>query len=311
MNTKAIKQKMKSIGNIRKITKTMEMVSVAKMKKAVDRATRSRLYSTKTRQIIKLLGGHESLAQHSLVVPRISDKVDIYDRELLVIIAGDKGLCGSYHVQLAKTLREYIQKKSIASPYKADVIAIGRYGEKIANKLGLPIEVSFSGLPESLDIDKEVYAIRNFILKAYASTKYYKVMIASTEYHRSMFYTPSLDQLLPFATNLEHDPNEFVDTQRQKSEHTTEEDPTAYAFEPDTTTIFDFLAPSIISALLLQALFDSKASEHSSRMITMKNASDNAENLRGELQMSYNRVRQALITQEITEIISGVSALED
>ncbi len=309
MNTKAIKQKMKSIGNIRKITKTMEMVSVAKMKKAVDRATRSRLYSKKTREIIKLLGGHESLASHPLVLPRTGNGKGEYDRELIVIIAGDKGLCGAYHLQLAKTLRDYLQKKSLTPSYQADAIVIGRYGEKIANKLQLPIEISFSGLPESLDINKEVYAIRNFILQAYASTKYQRVIIASTEYHRSMFYTPSLDQLLPFAGNLEYDPNTFVE--KQKSKDSVDRDPSTYIFEPNIETIFDSLAPSIISALLIQALFDSKASEHSSRMITMKNASDNAEALREELQMSYNRVRQALITQEITEIISGVSALED
>lgn len=299
MQTKAIKQKMKSVGNIAKITKTMEMVSVSKMKKAVDRALRSKEYAKEAKQLLVKLGASESLKDHPFVkgfdTKKNSDSAGAVSKtELLVIIASDKGLCGGYHVQLGKVVREY-KNTTVASSTELQTITIGKYAEKIANKLQIPIVASFVGLPETLDVDS-LNPVKKLILDSFEQQKVSKVSIATTLYKKAMSYSPEVVQLLPFSFNF-------------STAAPSEEKQTEYTFEPSASIIFDSMVSGLVAAQLFQSLFEAKASEHSSRMVAMKNASDNAQSLKDKLTISYNRARQAGITQEITEIISGSMAV--
>ena len=287
MQTKAIKQKMKSVGNIAKITKTMEMVSVSKMKKAVDKAMRSKQYATHAQEIISVLGSAPELATHPMVVGNTATT------ELLVIIASDKGLCGGYHVQIAKAIRDF--KKQFDVEKKLECITVGKYAEKMANKLQIPIIASFIGLPESLDVQL-LDPIKKLVIQKFKDGEVSKVMVATTVYHKAMNYAPEIINLLPFT--LPH-------TTNTKNDAVASE----YVFEPSAYLIFENILSGLLAAELYQTLFEAKASEHSSRMVAMKNASDNAQALKDELTIGYNRARQAGITQEITEIISGSSAL--
>jgi F-type H+-transporting ATPase subunit gamma len=320
MQTKAIKQKMKSVGNIAKITKTMEMVSVSKMKKAVDRAMRSKEYAKEAKQLLVKLGGSESLKNHPFVKGFSSLKGEMAhgvsqrglpEKELLVIIASDKGLCGGYHVQLGKVVREY--KASTSSATELQAITIGKYAEKIANKLQIPITASFVGLPETLDVDA-LNPVKKLVLDSFEQQKVSKVSIATTLYKKAMSYSPEVVQLLPFSFDFSTAPSTSSGTDSQPvvelvETTTNNKVQTEYTFEPSASIIFDSMVSGLVAAQLFQSLFEAKASEHSSRMVAMKNASDNAQSLKDELTISYNRARQAGITQEITEIISGSMAV--
>lgn len=321
MQTKAIKQKMKSVGNIAKITKTMEMVSVSKMKKAVDRAMRSKEYAKEAKQLLVKLGGSESLKDHPFVKgfdtknSSTSTSFEVVGvKELLVIIASDKGLCGGYHVQLGKVVREY-KNVSTNSGTELQAITIGKYAEKIANKLQIPITASFIGLPETLDVDA-LNPVKKLVLDSFEQQKVLKVSIATTLYKKAMSYSPEVVQLLPFSFDFSTAPSTGSGTGSQpvvELVETTSNDKvqTEYTFEPSASIIFDSMVSGLVAAQLFQSLFEAKASEHSSRMVAMKNASDNALNLKDELTISFNRARQAGITQEITEIISGSMAVSN
>lgn len=316
MQTKAIKQKMKSVGNIAKITKTMEMVSVSKMKKAVDRALRSKEYAKEAKQLLVKLGASESLKNHPFVKGfdtktqgRAQGPVALpveTTKELLVIIASDKGLCGGYHVQLGKVVREY-KNAAVASSTELQAITIGKYAEKIANKLQVPITASFIGLPETLDVEL-LNPVKKLVLDSFEQQKVSKVSIATTLYKKAMSYSPEVVQLLPFSFDFSVVSTSST-TGRGSVPEPVEGTQTEYTFEPSASIIFDSMVSGLVAAQLFQSLFEAKASEHSSRMVAMKNASDNAQSLKDELTISYNRARQAGITQEITEIISGSMAV--
>jgi F-type H+-transporting ATPase subunit gamma len=285
MQTKAIKQKMKSIGNIQKITKTMEMVSVAKMKRAVTKTLESKQFSSQAQRILGTIASHPEIAHH----PWVSPSTQITS-ELVVIIAGDKGLCGGYHVQIAKKLKEY--QSTITHTLNA--LCIGSYSEKIANRLGIPIIASFQGLPETLE-DIHMRPIKSFIIESFNSGEYQTISVVYTEYIKSLVYRPTITQLLPLSESETH-------TNNPLDRETT--------FEPSVTSVFESVAPNLLSAIVYQCALEAKASEHSSRMVAMKNASDNASDIKQELTITFNRVRQAAITQEITEIISGASVIQ-
>lgn len=277
---------MKSIGNIQKITKTMEMVSVAKMKRAVKKTTESKLFAIKAQELLSLLAHNPKIQNHPLVA-----HPETIEHELMVIVASDKGLCGGYHVQLARSVRDY----KTNSEHEISVVCIGKYAEKIANRFELPIVASFSALPETLDGDM-LRPMRQFILGQYTAGTYQRVSVAYTEYVKALVYEPRIAALLPLDITA--------------AESTEDSESIDYRFEPDPVQIFETVAPSMLAAIIYQFLLEAKAAEHSSRMVAMKNASDNASDLKDELTITYNRVRQAAITQEITEIISGASVIQ-
>lgn len=286
---------------------------------------RSKEYAKEAKQLLVKLGASESLKDHPFVKGfdtktrgraqgPVVEPVET-TKELLVIIASDKGLCGGYHVQLGKVVREYKNKFDGSAPLLGgevgrglSAITIGKYAEKIANKLQIPITASFIGLPETLDVDA-LNPVKKLILDSFEQQKVSKVSIATTLYKKAMSYSPEVVQLLPFSFDFSIAPSTSSGTDSQPVVELVETTQTEYTFEPSASIIFDSMVSGLVAAQLFQSLFEAKASEHSSRMVAMKNASDNAQSLKDELTISYNRARQAGITQEITEIISGSMAV--
>ena len=280
MQTKAIKQKIKSVGSIKKITKTMEMVSAAKMKKAIDAALTLRPFHEEAQHVLEDLS-LDPLVSHDLLLHNgVKD-------EAVILVASNKGLCGSYNVNVYRKLLEAYgpeERKNLK------IVAFGKYSEKVAKKLHLETLASFTN-PVLTGDDARVVA--NMLVDWYKERKIGAVRILYTHFTSANAFTPTLVQLLPFSS--EGKPDSHGEPR--------------YEYEPDQETVLSTVIPMMIHNIIYGAILESYASEHSARMFAMKNATDNASELQSELKLYYNRARQASVTQEISEIVSGAMAL--
>jgi F-type H+-transporting ATPase subunit gamma len=280
MKTKAIKQKIKSVGNIKKITKTMEMVSAAKMKKAIDSALLLRPFRTEAERVLGDIS-HDAISTHELITH------NGVPGEVLIIIASNKGLCGSYNVNI---YRKLLEGYNLNERKNLKVIVCGKYSEKMAKKLHLEILASYNR-PILTSVD--AHATATMIVDWYRQKKIGTVRILYTYFASGTSFTPTMLQLLPFSSHGKH-----TDIGRSR-----------YLYEPDQESVLSTIIPIMLHNIIYGAILESYASEHSARMFAMKNATDNAEELQDELKLHYNRARQGGVTQEIAEITSGAMAL--
>ena len=288
MQTKTIKQKMKSVANIGKITKAMEMISVSKMKKAIAKRNSSSVFAQESFAVLQNLTKHKNLS-HAYLGKGKGDKV------LIVAIASNKGLCGGYNMNVSKQVSLFVKANPNTS---VDVIAVGRQAQKVASRNGLNLLASFGDFSESYTAD-EVRSLLRSILDHFDTGEYSDVHIAYTEFVSSLSFEARLASLIPLpvadlgSTDSSDDPRDFA----------------LYSFEPNEQEILNTVVPGVLMTVLYQYLLEGKASEHSSRVSAMRNASDNARDLGEELKINFNRARQAAITQEIAEIVGGSSAV--
>ena len=281
MQTKVIKEKIKSVGNIKKITKTMEMVSAAKMKKAIDSALLLRPFHTEAQNILHDLS-LDSLSRHHLLAH------NGVEGEVVILIASNKGLCGSYNVNMyRKLLESYSEEKR----KHLRIIAFGKYAEKVAKKLQLETLASFNHAVLTGD---DAHATSTLIVDWYREKKIGTVSMLYTHFTSGSVFTPTLLQLLPFSS--EGEPRSYHGEPR-------------YEYEPNKNSVLTAIIPMMIHNIIYGAILESYASEHSARMFAMKSATDNAKELQDELKLYYNRARQDAVTQEIAEITSGAMAL--
>ncbi len=294
LQTKAIKQKIKSVKNIGKITKTMEMVSVSKMKKTTERVVSGRSYSKYALELLHNIATERHVT-HPLLEKRDSGKV------LVVVISSNKGLAGSYNLNIVKALSSY---KNLREGKQIDCLTIGKQSEKAARVNGLNIIASFHNFSEK-STSEDFLAVRDVVLKEFTENGYEAVKVIFTEFKSATSYKPFIMQLLPVKEGIYKD----ILLQNQNGETSTEKKFSMYLFEPSESEVLD----SVIRQLLEQALFnmflEAQASEHSARMFAMKNANDNASEMMDSLTLLYNQVRQGAITQEISEIVGGAAAM--
>ena len=280
MQTKVIKQKIKSVGSIKKITKTMEMVSAAKMKKAIDSALLLRPFHEEAQHILHDI----SLDQHSRHELLKSNEVE---GDVVIIMASNKGLCGSYNVNI---YRKLIENYSEDARKNLKIIAFGKYAEKVAKKLRLEILASFN---HPIITGDDAHATSTLIVNWYKEKKIGTVKILYTHYISGSSFAPTLLQLLPFSS--EGEPDRLGEPR--------------YAYEPNQEAVLSSIIPMMLHNIVYGAVLESYASEHTARMIAMKSATDNAQDLEGDLKLYYNRARQGAVTQEIAEISAGAMAL--
>jgi F-type H+-transporting ATPase subunit gamma len=296
LQTKVIKQKIKSVGNIKKITRTMEMVSVSKMKKATASVFSLRPYSKESFELLKHLP-HISSSHPFFTTPRNAKK------ELLVIFASNKGLCGGFNANLYREALRH-KKESTSDGTSIEVCSIGKNAEKIAKKLGFFIKASFIHFG-----DKTVYedfeALKKVVIDAFDSKEYARISIIHTEFIRSGTYSVATRQVLPLqASSLEELLEIKEEPASQKKESSAE-----YLIEPAEKEVLDFAIPVLVHTVLFTCFLESLASEHGSRMVAMKSATDNASDMLSSLKISFNKARQDAVTQEIAEIASGALAV--
>ncbi len=280
MQTKVIKQKIKSVGNIKKITKTMEMVSAAKMKKAIDNAHTLRPFHEEAQAVLADIS-LDTFTRHELLVH------NGVPGEVIIIVASNKGLCGSYNVNVYRKLLEAYTEEERKN---LKVIAFGKYSEKVAKKLKLETLASFI---HPVLTSQDAHATATMIIDWYKEKKIGTVRVLYTHFTSGSTFTPTMIQLLPFSSEGKPD---------------THGEP-RYAYEPDQDIVLTSIIPMMLHNIIYGAVLESYASEHSARMFAMKSATDNASELQDELKLYYNRARQERVTQEIAEITSGAMAL--
>lgn len=293
---KEIKLKIQSVSNIKKITKTMEMVSVSKMKKTVGRVTASKEYAVKALQLLANLSLERNI-KHPILEQGKGEK------NLIVLFASNKGLCGGFNTNINKYLSEIVKK----GKREIEIVAIGKQAEKAAKRNKLKIVASFIDFNEKTSSD-ELSTLKKVVLDLMQSGDYHETWMLYTEFKSAVAYEPVNYQILP--PNIETLKRFFVEKDREERFDYKLKSLSRYIVEPSPEEVIERVVPELLHASLFHAHLESQASEHSSRMFAMKNASDNANNLVDELTLAFNKARQAAITQEISEIVGGAEALK-
>lgn len=293
VNTKAIKRRIKSVTSTKKITKAMEMVSAAKMRKAVENALKTRTYAKLAWDILVDLSKTEK-SKMSLLTVRPVKKV------LLILITSNRGLCGSFNSNIIKKTAEQI--KNTEQNVAIEVLGIGKKGAEFSKKMNYNLIASFTDLSDTPH-QRDVAPICKMVIEEYTKENYDKVVVAYTDFKSAIAQIAKIRQVLPIS---EHDLETMVgDLKEIKSEKISD-----YLFEPDKEKVLEYVLPKLVETQILQAALESAASEQSARMMAMRNASDAATDMIDELNLNFNKARQAGITQEIAEIAGGAAALE-
>jgi F-type H+-transporting ATPase subunit gamma len=286
-NTIAIKRRIGSVKNTRQITKAMQLVAAARMRKAQEAAERSRLYSTMARGLLTRLGQLTDVAKHPLFAKR---KVTA---RLLLVITSDRGLAGAYNSNALKTYVAELKKDQTAG-IKSYTIAIGQKAGQLVGKLGITEAVGmYRDLPE-LPTVADLQPIMRSAVQLFTDGTVDAVDVIYTHYYNTVRQEAHTLPLLPAGF----------------SEAEVSGDLRLASFEPSAETVLDATARRLLDGQLLQALLDSFASEQSMRMLAMKNATDNASDLVDDLTLVFNNARQAGITQELAEITGGAEAMK-
>ncbi|MEI8338183.1 MAG: ATP synthase F1 subunit gamma [bacterium] len=302
---RAIKNRIRSTQNIRQITKAMEAVSAVKMRKSEASAIKGRPYALYALSILKHI--EEKLGE----LPRKSSPlfdVRTGGKNLFVVITSDKGLAGSFNSNV-------IRKTEIAlSEFPgSEIIAIGKRGRDYFNRRGSSVVSSFDGIGDFAELF-QVEPISKKIISLFENKTYDKVSIIYTNFISALKQEIVVRPLLPLETDvLKKVIENIIPITGKFSElrKTALDDNFEYKFETDVETIVKGLVPALVEIEILHCVLEANASEHASRMVAMKNASENAKDMIGELTILFNKTRQAQITKELIEITSGKEALEN
>jgi len=303
LSTKIIKKRIRSIGNTKKITKAMEMVSAAKMRRAVNSVIASRDYAKTAWEMVMNLTCKLNAEVHPLL-----EKRENVNKVAIIIITSNRGLCGGFNAQVINKALQWIEvqkNKAVHDSFEESWIIFGkRGGEFLArNKKNIVAEFEKADLIFSAS---EISALAKMVTKDYLSGTYDQVFVAYTDFVSAMVQKPRIKQLLPFEAVKDSDLGAVGQAVKDNNGVCDLE----YIFEPNPKEVLENFLPQLIEIQLYQAALESNASEHSARMLAMKNASSAARDMIDELTLIFNQARQASITREIAEITGGKAALE-
>lgn len=284
--SKEIRSKIKSVENTRKITRAMEMVAAAKMRKAQERMRAARPYAEKIRSVAAHLSRANPEYKHPFLVKRDSIK-----KVGVIVITSDKGLCGGLNTNLLR-LAVNRMKAWEAEGKAIAVCAIGNKGFGFMNRIGAEVKSNLTGLGDVPHLENLIGAVK-VMLDAYVAGEIDSIHISYNHFVNTMKQEPCMEQLLPLSGE----------------QLGTAEGSWDYIYEPDAKLVIDELLLRYIESLVYQGVVENMASEQSSRMVAMKAASDNAKSVIADLKLVYNKARQAAITREISEICSGAAAV--
>ncbi len=293
--TKEIRLKIKSVQNTRKITKAMEMVAASKMKKAQERMRAGRPYSQRILSIATHAASANTEYKHPLLTRRPEVK-----RVGVVVITTDKGLCGGLNTNLLRLVLNQ-HKEWIARGIEVEYSAIGNKGFGFLNRMGGTIVSQVVNYGDRPALDRLIGPVK-MLIDGYLEGRLDEVHIFSSRFVNTMKQEPTHSMLIPIP--LERGPEEVWDDHEKVGIGNWD-----YLYEPDPKVVLDELLVRYIETVVYQAAADNIASEQSARMVAMKSASDNALSIIEELQLIYNKSRQASITKELSEIVGGAAAV--
>jgi F-type H+-transporting ATPase subunit gamma len=288
--TKEIRTKIKSVQNTRKITKAMEMVAASKMRRAQERMRNARPYSEKVRNIAANLGKANPEYRPAYLVEREVKNAGV------IVVTTDKGLCGGMNTNVLRALTNTM-KELDSKGVSLSCTPIGMKGFQFLNRIKAKVVSHVTQMGDTPHLEKLIGAIK-VQLDAYENGEVDAVYLAYTKFVNTMKQEPVVEKLLPLSGE------KLTQTTEEAREYGWD-----YLYEPDPQSVVDELLKRYVEALIYQAVAENMASEQSARMVAMKAASDNAKNVIGELQLVYNKTRQAAITKELSEIVGGAAAV--
>ncbi|MDP2027269.1 F0F1 ATP synthase subunit gamma [Sulfuriferula sp.] len=283
---KEIRTKIKSVENTRKITRAMEMVAAAKMRKAQERMRAARPYAEK----IGTVAAHLSQANPEYKHPFVTHR-DNHKRVGMIVVTTDKGLCGGLNTNVLRMVVNKM-KQWDAEKLGIDVTAIGNKGLGFLQRTGANVVSQLIALGDTPHMDRLIGPVK-VMLDAYMEGRIDALYVVYNRFVNTMKQEPTALQLLPLSAPENTDPVHHWD----------------YIYEPDAKAVVDGLLTRYIEALIYQAVAENMACEQSARMVAMKAASDNAKSVISELKLVYNKTRQAAITKELSEIVAGAAAV--
>lgn len=287
-----IKSRIKSATNIAKITKAMEMVAASKMRRSQEQALASRPYTHKLLEMLHTIGKNTDSGLHPLLT-----RPNPMGPELMILISTDKGLAGSLNTNLFR-----FASSELANMRTPHILAVGRKAREFALKSGVPLVAEFSALPDKLTL-ADVLPIAEIFVGGFLSGEFSSVRTVHAQFVSTLSQRPEVNLLLPIAL----DSVSALGSQPQPKDPVGKKE---YVFEPNPKEILEFLLPFYTENGFFQIMLEAKASEHSARMVAMKNASDNAKEIVGSLKLEYNKSRQAGITSELLDITTAALALQ-
>ncbi len=295
-NLRDIRRRIKSVKNTAQITRAMQLVAAAKMKKAQDQALAGRAYAERLTQVLFDIRKNFSEESHPFLEHREGN------RELVLVISTDKGLCGPLNTNLARKIRAQ------TSP-TADIVTVGRKLRILCEKLGKNVIADFTvrdPVPFS-----QTRPIAKFLSQQFLDGNYDKVSIAFTSFVNTLRQEPEVVTLLPIQAHRDGEEQAFEQIGTGFSVQQHQNDPDRdFTFEPSPAEVLAAILPLYVNYEVFQAHVESRASEHSARMVAMKSATDNANKFIKELTLEYNKLRQGAITAELLEITTAMKAME-
>ncbi len=284
-NAKEIRGKIASVKNTQKITKAMEMVAASKMRRAQERMRAARPYADKIRNVIAHVGHANPEYHHPYLMPRETKRVGI------ILVSTDRGLCGGLNANLFReTLRRTRAWEQEGK--EVDFCIIGAKGSGFFHRVGGNIVGQATHLGDQPSLESLIGTV-TIMLKAYREERIDQLFIVSNDFVNSMTQKPVFEQLIPVLPEKDTDLEHHWD----------------YIYEPESKEVLDRLLDRYIESLVYQGVVENIACEQAARMVAMKSASDHAGKLISELQLIYNKARQAAITQELSEIVGGAAAV--
>ncbi len=277
--------KIKSVQSTKKVTSALEMVSASKIKKAKDQMLQARPYARQMQMII----GHMAHSSPEYRHPFMKDRE--VKRVGYVVISTDRGLCGGLNTNLFKKSLAHMQERQDKN-IGVDVVTIGNKASSFFKKVNVEMKASIPSLGDDPDLT-DLIGLVKVMLDAFGDEKIDRLYLVFNDFINSITQKPEVQQLLPLKPNKDEQIRDNFD----------------YIYEPEAKDVLEFVLGRYVEALVFQGVLENLASEHAARMVAMKNATDNATDLIKDLQLIYNKARQAAITQEISEIVGGAAAV--
>lgn len=329
--SKEIKRRIKSVKSTKKITKAMELVAASKMKRAVASTLASRLYAEYSWEVLQSIGKNVEEITHPLFQSADKRGHDADGRRtLLILITSNRGLCGAYNSQVIKKTLSLLRKQekdvntrpvrdhegSQRDPVSngVDLLTVGKKGDVAMRRIGRKIIATFTELPTNISL-ADVFPISKLAVAEFAAGNYDRVLVAYTDFKSAMLQTANIKQVVPVS---KADLRETIDNLQVTIDQNPESKvkgqmlnvpKTDYLIEGDKNKLLGSLAEKLVRMQIYQMLLESNASEQSSRMVAMKNASEAAGEMIDDLTLAFNKARQANITQEISEISAGMASV--
>ena len=282
---KEIRVKIASVQNTQKITRAMEMVATSKMRKAQERMRAARPYADRMRNVIAHVAAANSEYRHPFLVSREVKRVGI------IVVSTDRGLCGGLNSNLFRMLVQHMKRWQAAN-VEFEVCTVGRKALQFFQRVGGKVAGQVSKVGDAPHLEQLLGPVK-IMIDAYLEGRVDQIFIASNDFVNSMTQKPDLEQLVPLKAEADSGLTQHWD----------------YIYEPEAQEVLDQLMVRYVESLAYQRVVENIACEQAARMVAMKSASENAGKLIKELQLIYNKARQAAITQELAEIVSGAAAV--